>query len=90
MIQIKGGVVNPAYIEVAHWVKGHPTEEGDNYSVFIYSEQYLVPTESALLVRFTSGKVNVYGGTNADIISDWLGIVASTIPESTKSVSEDS
>lgn len=81
MIHINGGVLNPAFIELAHIAKARLITEGEGmgkYCVFIEHEQYLVLTERAVVVRFNSGAFHVWGGSEADAIIQWYGI---RIPE---------
>lgn len=81
MIHIKGGVLNPAFIELAHITKARlitDDEHKGKYCVFIEHEQYFVLTEMAVVVRFNSGAFHVWGGSDADAIIQWYGI---EIPE---------
>jgi len=78
MIHINGGVVNPAFIELAHIAKARPitgdSEHEGKYCLFIEHEQYLVLTERAVVVKFNSGAFHVWGGKDADAIIQWYGI----------------
>jgi hypothetical protein len=78
MIHIKGGVLNPAFIELAHIAKARlitgGSEHEGKYSLFIESEEYLVLTERAVVVKFNSGAFHVWGGSDADAIICWYGI----------------
>lgn len=79
MIHINGGAINPAFIELAHVVKGTSTMRGEsNYYVDIEPRRYYLPTEKGVMVRFNSGEVDVWGGSDADAIIAWYGI---EIPE---------
>jgi hypothetical protein len=76
-ININGGVLNPAFIELVHIAKARLITDGEyegKYCVFVDHKQYLVPTERAVIMKFNSGAFHVWGGSDADAIIVWYGI----------------
>ena len=69
MIQLVRSILNPALIEIAYLDKGIPAPEG-KYKLKVDGVWYWASTGVVVVVQFTSGRVAVYGGKNADTI--WL------------------
>jgi TATA-box binding protein (TBP) (component of TFIID and TFIIIB) len=78
MIPLIRSAINPALTEMVYLDKAAPAPEG-KYKVKVDGLWYWSTTEVVVVVLFTSGRVVVYGGKNADTI--WLelyGVPAST------------
>ena len=87
MIQLIGSVLNPTFIETAYIDSGIPAPEG-KYKLKVDGVYYWSTTELVVVVQFTSGRVVVYGGKNADTI--WLELYGVPVSMDTHDMGEGS
>lgn len=70
MINLTTSSINPSFIETVSLKTATHTTSNGGYQVQVNSEYYWSPTKTAVVVYYASGRVEVYGGSDANTI--WM------------------